>query len=83
MKQLLLFLILAISFDLTAQSLPKDSTIEQFCILRAAFSADFSSKVSIDLDYGQERKLWGWDNALKDDKTGKYQSEAMKIFFDF
>ena len=71
MKQLLLLLTLAISFDLTAQSLPKDSTIEQFCILRGAFNADFSSKVSIDLDYGQERKLWGWDNALKDDKTGK------------
>ena len=71
MKQFLLLLILGISLDITAQSLQKDSTIELFCILRFGFSSDFSGKVSIDLDYGQERKLWGWDNTLKDDKTGK------------
>jgi len=72
MKQLVLLLTLAISLDLTAQSLPKDSTIEQFCIFRVGFNADFSSKISIDLDYGQERKTWGWGmNVLKDDETGK------------
>jgi len=70
MKQLLLFLTLAISFDLTAQSLPKDSTIEQFCILRVAYSLDLSGKISIDVDYGQERK-WGKVYQLKDDETGK------------
>ena len=71
MKQFLLLLILAISLDMAAQSLPKDSIIEQFCILRVGWSGDLSGKVLVDLDYGQERKLWGRENILKDDKTGK------------
>ena len=70
MKQLLLLLTLAIFFDLTAQSLTKDSTIEQFCILRVAYSLDLSGKISIDVDYGQERK-WGKVYQLKDNETGK------------
>lgn len=73
MKQLLLLTMLAVTFDLTAQSFSKDSIIEQFCILRVAYDIDFSGKISIDLDYGQERKAWDWwgSNALKDDETGK------------
>jgi hypothetical protein len=71
MKQFLLLLTLVISLNITAQSLPKDSTIEQFCILRLGWGGDLSGKVTIDLDYGQERKLWGRENILKDDKTGK------------
>ena len=69
MKQLLLLFILSISIDMTAQSLPKDSIVEQFCILRVG--TDFS-KVWITLDYGQDNKMWGWNkNAVKDDETGK------------
>src|SRR5690349_11911370 len=70
MKQFLLLMILVISLNSSAQSSSKDSTIEQFCILRVG--ADFSGKVWITLDYGQENKMWGWNkNVLKDDETGK------------
>lgn len=69
MKQLLLLLIIGTSLHLPAQSVSKDSTIEQFCIVRVYF---VFGKVSIDLDYGQERKLWDWSkNVLKEDETGK------------
>jgi len=71
MKQLLLLFVLSISLNSSAQSL-KDSTIEQFCILRVGFSADFSSKITITLDYGQESAMWGWNkNAVKEEETGK------------
>ncbi|MEX6690841.1 hypothetical protein QTN47_25255 [Danxiaibacter flavus] len=48
------------------QSLAQDSTkIEQYCELQAR-NRFMSNKVTIDIDYGQEKKFWA-DTRLKDD----------------
>ena len=70
MKKYLLVLMLMTSFCSYAQQISADSLNEQFCILRTSYNLDFSSKISIDVYYGQERKF-GSINLLKDDETGK------------
>ncbi len=70
MKKYLLILMLMASFSSYSQQVSADSVVEQFCILRVAYSLDLSGKISIDVDYGQERK-WGKVYQLKDDETGK------------
>jgi hypothetical protein len=48
--------------------------VEQYCELVAS-ARIFSSKVNINIDYGEEKSIWK-DNRLKDDnvKAGKFNS---------
>ena len=70
MKKYLLVFMIMTSLNSYTQQISADSVVEQFCILRVAYSLDLSGKISIDVDYGQERK-WGKVYQLKDDETGK------------
>jgi hypothetical protein len=70
MKKYLLVFMLITSLSSYTQQVTSDSVVEQFCILRVAYSLDLSGRISIDVDYGQERK-WGKIYQLKDDETGK------------
>ncbi|MEP6700157.1 MAG: hypothetical protein ABJA85_02530 [Bacteroidota bacterium] len=63
MKKVILFFCLCISFKSNAQ---KDTTrVEQYCEV-VATGRLLSNKVTIDIDYGEERSIWK-DNRLKDD----------------
>ena len=70
MKKYLLVLTLTASFHSYGQQVSADSVIDQFCILRVGYSLDLSGRVSIDVDYGQERKF-GKMYFLRDEETGK------------
>lgn len=49
----------------------QDSTmVEQYCKMVVSGRV-LSPKVNIDLDFGEERKLFGGDTRLRDDLTGK------------
>lgn len=66
MKKIMILALLAISFNGFAQ----DSTrVEQYCRL-VAFNKILSSKVNIDVDFGDERKFFK-DNRLRDEESGK------------
>jgi hypothetical protein len=47
---------------------PEDK-IEQYCSL-VARGVTLSNKVTIDIDFGEERRLWG-DKRLRDETTGR------------
>jgi|SRR6185436_1855234 len=66
MKKLLLTLFVFASFIVSAQ----DTTmVEQYCRMIVTSRA-LSTKVNIDLDFGEERRLFT-DNRLRDEFTGK------------
>ena len=44
--------------------------VEQYCRM-VVNGRILSTKVNIDLDFGEERKLFGGDTRLKDEMTGK------------
>lgn len=69
MKKLFFTLLVftSISFIAAAQD---TTTIEQYCRL-VANGRILSTKVNIDLDFGEERKMFGGDTRLKDEMTGK------------
>lgn len=46
------------------------SKVEQYCEL-VAQGRLFSNKVTIDVNFGEERKFFGGDTRIKDDLTGK------------
>lgn len=66
MKKFMLLVLLTGSLPAFAQ----DSTkVEQYCRL-IAFNRLLSNKVSIDVDFGDERKLFT-DNRMRDEETGR------------
>lgn len=66
MKRLMLLVLLTGSFGAFAQ----DSTqVEQYCRL-VAQNRLLSNRVNIDVDYGDERKLFS-DNRMRDEETGR------------
>lgn len=66
MKKFLLLIFIAGSFSALAQ----DSTkLEQYCRL-VAQNRVLSNRVNIDVDYGDERKLFS-DNRMRDEETGR------------
>ena len=66
MKKIMLLALLFVSFGSFAQ----DSTkTEQYCRV-IAFNKLLSSKVNIDVDFGDERKFFR-DNRLRDEESGK------------
>jgi len=67
MKKLVIVLSLFISVQAAAQ---ETSTVEQYCKM-VATGRLLSNKVTIDIDFGEERKLFGGDTRLKDEETGK------------
>lgn len=67
MKKLVILLSLFISMTSFAQDTTK---VEQYCKL-VATGRLLSNKVTIDIDFGEERKLFGGDTRLKDEATGK------------
>jgi hypothetical protein len=67
MKKLFLAMLLFISITSAAQDTTK---VEQYCKLLATGRL-LSNKVTIDIDFGEERKLFGGDTRLKDEETGK------------
>ena len=66
MKKYLLIILMALSIQSFAQETEK---VEQYCKL-VAENAILSHKVTIDIDFGEERRLWG-DKRLRDETTGK------------
>ena len=68
MRQILFFPVLFISLSTNAQV--DTSKVEQYCEL-VAQGRLFSSKVTIDINFGEERKFFGGDTRLKDELTGK------------
>jgi hypothetical protein len=71
MKQNLILFFLACALNSSAE----DSTkIEQYCEV-VATARILSSKVTIDIDYGEERSIWN-DNRIKDEdgKLKKFNS---------
>lgn len=71
MKVLILSICLLIGFNCIAQDTTK---VEQYCEVVATGKL-FSNKVTIDIDYGEERSFWK-DNRLKDEdgKLKKFNS---------
>ncbi|MER3498300.1 MAG: hypothetical protein C4308_06500 [Chitinophagaceae bacterium] len=67
MKKYFALSLLVISIVCTAQDTTK---VEQYCKL-VATGRPFSTKVTIDIDFGEERKLFGPDTRLKDEASGK------------
>ncbi len=66
MKKLLLILFVCVSFAAFSQDTTK---VEQYCRLVATGKL-FSNKVTIDVDFGEERKFWT-DKRLRDATSGK------------
>ena len=66
MKKTLLIILIAVSFQSFAQS---EEKVEQYCRLVAS-GIVLSNKVAIDIDFGEERKLFS-DKRLRDETTGK------------
>ncbi|MBS1511353.1 MAG: hypothetical protein JST86_10970 [Bacteroidetes bacterium] len=62
MKKIILVIILFTAFRAVAQDTTK---VEQYCEVTATGKL-FSNKVTIDVDYGEERSFWK-DHRLKDD----------------
>ncbi len=67
MKKFMLLAFLAVSFSSFAQQ--DTSRVEQYCRL-VAQNRLLSTKVNIDIDFGDERKFFS-DNRLRDEETGK------------
>ncbi|HUR65577.1 MAG TPA: hypothetical protein VMZ03_04435 [Chitinophagaceae bacterium] len=66
MKKIFLLVLVTSSLNLFAQ----DSTkVEQYCRVIAQ-NRLLSNKVNIDIDFGDERKLFS-DNRMRDEETGK------------
>jgi hypothetical protein len=68
MKKILLLAVIFISVNAMAQS-DTTTTVEQYARMEAT-GRMFSTKVTIDIDFGEERSLWS-DNRLRDAETGK------------
>ena len=68
MKVFLLLTTLFISSIAFAQT--DTSKVEQYCELVAQGKL-FSTKVTIDINFGEKRKFFGGDTRLKEDMTGK------------
>ncbi|MBM3416706.1 MAG: hypothetical protein FJY20_09720 [Bacteroidetes bacterium] len=66
MKKILFIVCLLGSFNAFAQD---SNRVEQYCRLIAQ-NRLLSNRVNIDVDYGDERKLFS-DNRLRDEETGK------------
>lgn len=66
MKKILLLVLVTSSLSAFAQDTTK---VEQYCRL-VAQNRMLSNKVAIDIDFGDERKLFS-DNRLRDEETGK------------
>lgn len=71
MKHILTLLLISSTFTLQAQ---QDPMVEQYCEVLAT-GRFLSNKVTIDIDYGEERRLWK-DHRLKNDegKLKKFNS---------
>jgi len=67
MKKLIIAVLLFTSVTTYAQ---ESATVEQYCKM-VATGRLLSNKVTIDIDFGEERKLFGGDTRLKDEETGK------------
>jgi hypothetical protein len=67
MKKILLLAAIVISVNAMAQA--DTTTVEQYARMEATGRL-FSAKVTIDIDFGEERSLWS-DNRLRDAETGK------------
>lgn len=70
MKTILLSLII-IGISINSHAQNDTSKVEQYCKL-VAQGRLFSKKVTIDVDFGEERKLFG-DTRMRDEITGKLQ----------
>lgn len=69
MKKLNFTIVLFLSIALAAPA--QDTTmVEQYCKMIVSGRV-LSTKVNIELDFGEERKLFGGDTRLRDDLTGK------------
>lgn len=66
MKKIFVFVCLIGSYSAFAQD---SSRVEQYCRL-VAQNRVLSNRVNIDVDYGDERKLFS-DNRLRDEETGR------------
>lgn len=65
------FFLFATLFICTTTFAQADTTkVEQYCELVAQGKL-FSNKVTIDVNFGEERKFFGGDTRVKDDLTGK------------
>ncbi len=71
MKKMILLAAILISFNAMAQPdiISDTASIEQYARLEATPRL-FSTKVTIDIDFGEERSLWS-DTRLRDAETGK------------
>jgi hypothetical protein len=72
MKKVIVFICLIMAFKANAQ---QDTTrVEQYCEV-VATARILSNKVTIDIDYGEERSIWK-DNRLREDngKLRKFNS---------
>lgn len=67
MKNLFLILMLSLSMISYSQDTEK---VEQYCKL-VATGRLLSNKVTIDVDFGEERKLFSGDKRMRDEATGK------------
>ena len=69
MKKIIFTILLFTSLALTTNA--QDTTmVEQYCKM-VVTGRVLSAKVNIDLDFGEERKLFSGDTRLRDDMTGK------------
>jgi len=67
MKKFIIAVLLFISIASSAQDTAR---VEQYCKM-VATGRLLSSKVTIDIDFGEERKFFAGDTRMKDDVTGK------------
>ena len=77
MKKYLLIALTLVTLHSFSQETATTQNTEQYCVLRISGIA-FSNKLSIDVDFGQERKSSG-DHRMRDDETKKlkkFNSEA-------
>ena len=77
MKKYLLVALTFITLNSFSQETASVQDTEQYCILRIS-EIVFSNKISIDVDFGQERKVMR-DNRMRDEETKKlkkFNSEA-------
>jgi len=68
MKKLIVAVLILVSVQSMAQS-ADTSMVEQYCRLEATGRL-FSNKVTIDVDFGDSRRVFG-DYRLRDEETGK------------
>ena len=77
MKKYLLLVSILITLNSFSQETDSTPVMEQYCVLRIS-DIVFSNKISIDVDFGQERKPLR-DNRMRDEETKKlkkFNSEA-------